>query len=204
MAERRPLILASGSRARREMLANAGLALEAVPAVGVDETAIREQLRWGNPFYPAADIAIALARAKAREVSARRPEALVIGADQLLVHDGRLFEKPKNIAEARTHLLELRGRTHELLSGAVLVADGEVVWSDVTHARLRMRAFSGTFLDAYLARAGARVTETVGAYQLEGLGLQLFEAIDGDYFTILGLPLLPLLTELRNRGEIET
>ena len=201
MGSGRRLILASGSRARREMLVAAGLMFEVLPA-DVDEVAIRERLHADAPGIDPGEVAGALARAKAEDVARRRPEARIVGADQVLVLGNRLFEKPQDVAAARAQLLELRGQTHELVS-AVAIAEGEaVVWSTLTRARMTMRPFTEDFLDGYLARAGDRVTEAVGAYQLEGLGLQLFDRIDGDYFTILGLPMLPLLEALRARGAI--
>ncbi len=201
MGSSRRLILASGSRARREMLAAAGLMFEVVPA-DVDEGAIRDRMRTDTPAIDAGEVAGGLARAKALEVARRRPEARVIGADQVLVLGDRLFEKPGDLAAARAQLLDLRGQTHELVSAVALAEGNEVVWSTLTRAQMTMRPFSEDFLDGYLARAGDRVTESVGAYHLEGLGLQLFDRIDGDYFTILGLPMLPLLAELRVRGVI--
>jgi len=197
------LVLASGSRARRDMLKAAGLEFDVVPA-DVDEPALRERLQAENPRVEGGDIAVALARAKAEAVSLRRPGALVIGADQVLTVGQRVYEKPQDVPAARTSLLELRGVTHELFSGVALAQDGGILWSDLSSARLTMRAFSMEFLDEYLVNAGGRLTESVGAYQLEGLGLQLFERVDGDYFTILGMPLLPLLAELRARGFIGT
>lgn len=201
MGEPISIVLASGSRARRDMLAAAGLAFEVVPA-DVDEPAIRDSLLAERPGVSPAEIAGALARAKAEEVSRRWPHALVIGADQILALGDSLFEKPKDITAARLQLMHLRDRTHDLVSAVALAAGGAVLWSTATRARMTMRPFSESFLDTYLARAGDRVTESVGAYQLEGLGLQLFDLIDGDYFTILGMPMLPLLAELRRRGVI--
>ncbi len=198
-----PLILASASRARRDMLAAAGLAFQVVPA-DVDEPAIRESLLAGNAAIGAAEMAMALACAKAAEVGERHVDAHVIGADQVLVLGDRLFEKPGNVAEARAQLLDLRGKTHQLCSAVALATGGRIAWSCLARARMTMRDFSETFLDAYLARVADQVTQSVGAYQLEGLGLQLFENIEGDYFTILGLPLLPLLAELRARGIVAT
>ena len=198
-----PLILASGSRTRREMMAAAGLRFEVVPA-DVDEPAIRERLVTADPGVSGAAIAAALAAAKAEEVSQRRSQSLVIGANQVLALGSRLFEKPRDLAVARENLMDLRGQAHELISAVALAHAGNVAWLGQDRARLTMREFSQAFLDDYLARAGTRVTESVGCYQLEGLGLQLFERIEGDYFTILGMPLLLLMAELRKRGVVVT
>ena len=207
------LVLASGSASRRQMLTAAGVAVEAI-ASRIDEAAIKRDLdsghggtgegaEWGR------EVARVLARAKASDVSTRAPGAVVIGADQTLtlLSDGgdagsRSFDKPAGFAEAREQLQQLRGRTHVLCSAVAIVCDGAVVWEADDAAHLTMRVFSDAFLDAYLARVGDTVCTSVGAYQLEGLGLQLFETIAGDYFTILGLPLLPLLAELRRRTVI--
>lgn len=199
MPEPTPLVLASASRTRWDMLAAAGLSFEVDPAA-VDEPALRDAMSAGKAG--AGEIAMALACAKASNVGVRRARALVIGADQVLVLGSRLFEKPGNLAEARAQLLELRGKTHELCSAVALATADRIVWSCLARARMTMRSFTSEFLDDYLARSGDQVTRSVGAYQLEGLGLQLFDAIDGDTFTILGLPLLPLLGELRARGVI--
>jgi septum formation protein len=199
MAEpQRPgLVLASASPFRRRMLEAAGLAVEVAPA-DIDEPRVREAL--GEREAP--EVALALARAKAEAVSRRLPQAWVIGADQVLAIAGRLFAKPQSPAEARRQLQELRGKAHRLHSAAALAQAGEVAWSCVDTAWLHMRLFSDAFLDAYLAAAGDRVCRTVGAYEIEGSGIQLFERVEGDHFTIIGLPLLPLLAELRVRGAI--
>ena len=143
-----------------------------------------------------------LARAKAENVGRQHKDALVIGADQVLALGEELLTKPKDAADARVALNMLRNKTHELHSAVAFAVDGTIVWSHVATARLTMRAFSDAFLDDYLVRAGDRITHSVGAYELEGLGVQLFEKIEGDYFTILGLPLLPVLNELRERGML--
>lgn len=182
------------------MLEAAGLAFAVVPA-DLDERAIRETLAAGDSSVEPADVAEVLARAKAETVSRARP-GVVIGADQVLALGDEVFEKPAGIEEARAHLLKLRGQTHQLHSAVVLAEAGEVAWAHVDTASLTMRTFSLTFLDDYLSRVGTAVCQSVGAYQLEGVGVQLFERIDGDYFTILGLPLLPLLAELRLREVI--
>jgi septum formation protein len=195
------LVLASGSRSRRQMLDAAGLTFDVSPA-DVDERAIRETLQADNSGIEPADVAEVLARAKAETISRQRPDALVIGADQVLALDDEIFEKPADLAGARRHLQKLRGRTHQLHSAVVLAGRGEVAWAHVDTASLTMHAFSVDFLENYLTLAGTVICDSVGAYQLEGLGVQLFERIEGDYFTILGLPLLPLLGELRARKVI--
>ena len=195
------IVLASASRARREVLAAAGVAFT-VDAADVDEPAIRKEILARGAKFDAAAIAQVLARAKAENVSSRHEGALIIGADQVLALGGELLTKPKDVADARAALNKLRGKTHELHSAVAFAMDGAIVWSHVATARLTMRTFSDAFLDDYLVRAGDRITQSVGAYELEGLGVQLFERIEGDYFTILGLPLLPVLNELRERGMI--
>lgn len=194
--DRPGLILASGSRTRREMLQSAGLAFTIVPA-DIDEAGIRAKLRSDNAAITPAAIAEALARAKAETVSRDHPHALVVGSDQVLSLGTEIFDKPRDLADAREHLLKLRAKDHELHSAAALARKGAVNWTHTDTARLRMRAFSEEAVDDYLARAGIEVCRSVGAYQIEGHAIQLFEKIDGDYFTILGLPLLALLSELR-------
>lgn len=197
----RQIILASTSRARREVLAAAGVPFT-VEAADVDEPAIRRKLLAGVPPVRPQQIAEALARAKAEDVSRRHRDALVIGGDQVLALDTELLTKAKDEAAARATLMKLKGRVHELHSAVALAADGKVLWAHTGAARLKMRDFSDAFVDEYLTRAGDRIGQSVGAYELEGLGVQLFETIEGDYFTILGLPLLPLLAELRAQGMI--
>ena len=197
----RQIILASTSRARREVLAAAGVPFT-VEAADVDEPAIRRKLLAGVAPVRPQQIAEALARAKAEDVSRRHRDALVIGGDQVLALGTELLSKAKDEAAARATLMKLKGRMHELHSSVALAADGKVLWAHTGTARLKMRAFSDAFLDEYLTRAGDRIGQSVGAYELEGLGVQLFETIEGDYFTILGLPLLPLLAELRAQGMI--
>jgi septum formation protein len=199
---RREVILASGSRFRRHMLEAAGLTFRVVSST-VDETSIKATLMDDNPDIDAADVAEVLARAKAEQVSAQFPEALVIGADQVLVAGGELFSKPPSIEVARKQLLALRGLTHALPTAVVLAEQGETVWSHVDEPQMVMRSFSHGFLDAYLKAEGDAVSETVGGYQLEGRGAQLFDSIEGNYFTIIGLPLLPLLAALRERGVLQ-
>jgi nucleoside triphosphate pyrophosphatase len=195
----RHIVLASASRARREVLAAAGVAFTVEPA-DVDEPAIRESLPAATPPKQIAEV---LARAKSQAVSGGHADALVIGADQVLAFDGDILTKSGDRDGARATLRRLRGKTHELHAAVTLAERGEIVWAHVGTARLTMRDFSDAFLDDYLKRAGDRVCQSVGAYELEGLGVQLFESIEGDYFTILGIPLLPLLGELRARGMIE-
>jgi septum formation protein len=195
------VILASASATRRTLLEHAGVPV-ACQAASVDEAAVR--CGAAGAGLTAAAVAGLLAAAKARDVAVHHPGALVIGADQMLDCEGRWFEKPQDLAAARTQLLELRGRTHTLSSAVAVVRDGHVLWSLTAQARLTMRPFSETFLERYLAAAGTEVCQSVGAYRIEGLGLQLFTRVDGDHFVILGLPLLPLLEVLRQQGELET
>lgn len=192
------LILASTSAARRSMLEAAGLTFEAC-AARVDEEEAKASLR-AEGLAPR-EQAVALAELKALSVSRLRP-GLVIGADQMLALEGETLDKPKNREEARRHLERLRGRWHELVTAAAIAGDGAVIWRSVDTPRLRMRSFSPAFLDSYLDRAGDAVMTSVGAYQLEGLGAQLFERVEGDYFSVLGLPLLPLLAFLREHQVI--
>jgi septum formation protein len=193
------LILASRSQARIALMSNAGLAFETIPA-DIDESALKAD-RLAQDAAPAA-IAADLADAKAIHVSSRYPAALVIGADQTLALEGRLFDKPADLMTARAQLTALRGRSHQLHSAVSLARRGEVVWRTHDTATLHVRAFSDAFLTAYLAAEGDELLNCVGAYRLEGLGAQLFERIEGDYFTILGLPLLSLLRGLRDSGEL--
>jgi len=197
------LILASGSAARKQMLQAAGVVFRVVPA-DIDEAAIRKTLTANDAEIEPGDVAEVLARAKAEAVSTDHPGVLVVGADQVLSLGDRIFEKPADCDVARDQLLALRGRTHRLYSAVVLALDGETVWSTGDMADMTMRPFSPEFLGAYLAAGGDAICQSVGAYQLEGLGAQLFEKIEGDYFTILGMPLLGLLNELRGRGALRT
>ena len=195
-----PLILASKSPFRAQILQNAGVKFRAEAAM-IDERSVEAPLVKGGAT--AEDIACVLAQAKAEEVSARFPDALVLGSDQTLSLDDELFHKPRDMDEARRHLLKLSGRTHQLSSALALARGGETIWRNLSVARLTMRALSPAFVGQHLARVGEAALSSVGAYQYEGEGIQLFEAIDGDYFTIIGLPLLPLLAELRRLGEID-
>ncbi len=201
MRERPRLVLASGSAARRHLLEAAGLVFEVMPA-DVDEVRIRDVLLKESPGADASAVAAVLAAEKARVVSLASPNDLVIGADQVLDLDGKIFSKAGTIPEARGHLLMLRGRRHDLISAVALARGGSVHWQTVATARMSMRTFSDGFLDAYVERMGERLLKSVGCYELEGLGVQLFERIDGDYFTILGIPLLPLLRRLREEEMI--
>ncbi|OPZ00857.1 septum formation inhibitor Maf [Bradyrhizobium sacchari] len=192
-----PLVLASQSSARKMLLANAGLAFEAVTA-DIDERGIQASSNLSDPR----EIALLLAREKAKAVSADRPGSYVIGADQTLALGSRLFNKPTGRAQALAQLRDLAGNSHELNSAVAVARDGTIVFEDVSVARMTMRPMSEAELPAYLDAAGDAVTRSVGAYQLEGLGIHLFERIEGDHFTILGLPLLPLLAFLRSQQLI--
>jgi septum formation protein len=191
------LILASASHSRRELLSHAGLAFEIKPS-GVDEAEATRSLTAARAAPQ--EIAEKLAEMKALRVSARHGTAMVVGGDSTLACNGRLFDKPPNMDAARKQLLALRGQTHELFSSVVVARSGARLWHWNERARLTMRPFTEEFLDAYLARAGDTVLTSVGAYRLEGLGAHLFSRVDGDYFTILGLPLLPLLSFLAGHG----
>jgi septum formation protein len=187
------LILASQSRARQMLLADAGLTFETVPAE-IDERAIQQASGLSAP----ADIAALLAREKSLFVSTRRSGRYVIGADQTLALGKQLLSKPAGRAQAAEQLHALAGKSHELYSAVAVARDGKILFEKVAIARMTMRPLTETEIDAYLDAAGAAVTSSVGAYQLEGLGVHLFDRIEGDHFTILGLPLLPLLAFLRS------
>jgi septum formation protein len=198
MAER--IVLASGSQFRKAMLEAAGVDIDVVPA-RIDERTVEKTLE-GTGASPE-DVAQVLAEAKALDVSERQPGRLVLGCDQTLSLDDELFHKPRDMEDARRHLLKLSGRTHQLNSAAVLARNGEALWRDVGIARLTMRKLEPGFIGRHLARVGPMALNSVGAYQIEGEGIQLFEKIEGDHFTIVGLPLLPLLKELRAMGAID-
>lgn len=190
-----PLVLASQSRARQMLLGNAGLAFEAVPAE-IDERTIQQKSGLLEP----GEIAALLAQEKALSVSTKMPDRYVIGADQTLALGQRLFSKPAGRAQAAEQLRALAGNTHELHSGIAVARAGKVLFSEIAIARMTMRQLSGEEIRTYLDTAGEAVMTSVGAYQLEGLGIHLFERIEGDHFTILGLPLMPLLAFLRGQG----
>lgn len=189
------LILASKSAARRAILTEAGVPFT-VQVADVDEDALK------TPGVDPVELAVELARAKALAVSRHDAEAWVLGADQTLAFDGGLVSKAPTLGAARERLIAMRGRAHQLHSGAALARNGQVVWSGVDTVEMRMRDFSDAFLEAYLAAEGKALLACVGSYRLEGLGSQLFEAVEGDYFTVLGLPLWPVLAELRRAGVI--
>src|ERR1700722_5711738 len=190
-----PLVLASRSTIRRTLLETAGVPVEIRPA-DVDERGIEATA----PLQAPVAIAALLAREKAAVIARAMPGRLVLGADQLLSLNGERFSKPADRAAARAQLAKLSGQTHELYSAIAFTRDDAVLFEHVGVARLTMRAFSGRFLDDYLDAVGDAATASVGAYQLEGLGIQLFERIDGDYFTVLGLPLITALDFLRRHG----
>jgi septum formation protein len=194
-----PLVLASASLTRARLLAEAGVAVSVDPAI-LEESEIIASFRAEGAL--SGECAAALAEAKASRVSARHPGALVIGADQILDCEGQWLEKPQDVAAARAQLRRLRGKTHELVSAVAVLRDGGTLWRAVDRARLTMRPFSDAFLEDYLARLGEDVLRSVGAYRLEALGAQLFERVEGDFFTILGLPLLPLLSFLRDHRAL--
>jgi len=192
-----PLILASQSAARVALLTAAGLRFEARPA-RVDEAAVKQACRAEGA--DAAETALTLAGLKAQRI--RDPDALVIGADQLLVCGGAWFDKPADLDAARVHLRALRGQVHRLVTAVVCLRGGQEVWRHVTEPQLRMRVFSDVFLEDYLAAEGGAVLSCVGAYRLEGLGLHLFDSVQGEHSAILGLPMLPLLGFLRQHGVV--
>jgi len=190
-----PLVLASRSAVRRTLLEAAGVPVEVRPA-DIDE----RSLETGVPSETPAAVAALLARQKALAVAALHPARMVLGADQVLALDAKLFSKPADRAAARAQLRALSGRTHELHAAIAFVRDATVVFEHVGTARLTMRSFSDRFLDAYLEAVGSAATASVGAYHIEGLGIQLFERVEGDYFTVLGLPLMASLDFLRRDG----
>ncbi|MBV5271291.1 MAG: Maf family protein [Afipia sp.] len=193
--ERQPLILASQSAVRRSLLANAGIAVETIPA-DIDERAIQQSSGLTQP----GEIAALLATEKAKFASAKHPGRYVVGADQTLALGARLFSKPADRAAAAVQIGQLAGQTHELHSAVSVAKDSVPLFSHVSVARMTMRRLTSNEIAAYIDEAGDAVTASVGAYQLEKTGVHLFERIDGDHFTILGLPLLPLLDFLRSRN----
>lgn len=195
-----PLVLASTSDIRQTLLRNAGLEFDVI-AARVDEEAVRNSM-LAEEASPR-DIADALAELKATKVSAKRPDALVIGCDQVLNLQGRLLSKPATPQEARAQLGDMRGKRHDLLSAAVICEGGKPIWRHVGVVRMTMRSFSDAYLDGYIARNWESIRHSVGAYKLEEEGVRLFSRVEGDYFTVLGLPLLDLLSYLTLRGDIE-
>ncbi|HWE74182.1 MAG TPA: nucleoside triphosphate pyrophosphatase [Stellaceae bacterium] len=193
------LILASASASRQRLLADAGIEAETDPA-DIDESAIKQECRKSG--RSSGDCATRLADAKARAVAQRHRDKLVLGADQMLDCDGEWFDKPLDRAEAREQLQRLRGRTHELVTAATIVRNDEQLWQAIETPRVTMRDFSDSFLDRYLDMVGDRVLKTVGGYELEKLGAQIMEKVEGDHFAILGLPLLPLMHFLRGAGAL--
>lgn len=194
------IILASGSEIRKTLLENAGLSFDVLPA-RVDEAAIKQSLlaEGAKPH----DIADALAEYKAQRVAGKHPSALVIGCDQVLVCDGAIYDKARDLAEAEATLRSLRGKAHQLLSAVVIYDEGKPVWRTVGRAQLIMRNFSDEFLSTYLERNRKDILTTVGCYMLEAEGVQLFARVQGDYFTVLGFPLLDVLEFLRNRSVLD-
>jgi len=191
------LILASGSQARRDLLRNAGVDFTVQPS-GIDEAALK-LAATGSPL----ELAASLAAAKALAVAATTRGALVIGADQVLVCGEEIYNKPVDLTDAARQLRRLRGRTHVLVTAVCLAQDGAVLWQHEASPRLTMRDFSDDELASYIKAEGAALLDLPGAYRLEGLGVRLFTAVEGDFFTILGLPLLPLLAALRVAGAVQ-
>lgn len=198
---RAPLILASASATRRKLLEGTGLTFS-TKSSDLDEAAMRTAMGVEGTVEPS-DVAEVLARAKAEDVSAQVGEAFVIGGDQVMSAGGKIYGKPQSMEDARTRLLDLSGKSHQLHTAVVIATAGATVWSYTDVATLTMRRLSPEFVGRYLAAAGEGVLGAVGAYQIELLGIQLFEKIEGDFFSILGLPLLPLLDALRREGAIE-
>lgn len=197
----RPMLLASSSAIRLQLLLQAGIETTAMPA-RIDEDTIRQSLEseQAKPH----DIADALAEMKARKLAEKHPDALVLGCDQLLAFNDKIYAKPETIEDARNQLHAFRGQTHKLLSALVLYDAGKPIWRHISTAKLTMRNASDAYIDAYLARNWHSIQHSVGGYKLEEEGIRLFTTIEGDYFTILGLPLLPLISYLGTRGFIET
>ena len=194
------LVLASASPFRRMLLENAGIAFQAT-AADIDERAIEGEVeRQGSSPE---EVALILAEAKARNVGQAFPDDIIIGSDQTMSLGARVYHKPRDMSEARDHLMSLSGRVHQLNSGIVLTRGNDILWKHVSSARMSVRPLRPEFIDAHLARVGTKALASVGAYQLEGEGIQLFDRIDGDYFTILGLPMLPLLEKLRDLRVID-
>lgn len=195
-----PIILASGSAIRHQILTQAGIGFETI-VKSVDETAIKASMLSEN--FRLQDIADALAEAKSVRVSQQNP-GLVIGADQIMVMNNSLFDKPKDMNEAKSRLLSMRGKTHYLIGAVVISENGIPVWRHLAKTKLTMREFSDSFLDDYLVAEGESLLQSVGAYRFEGRGSQLFSNVEGDFFSILGLSLLPVMDYLRQRGAISS
>lgn len=193
------IVLASASPFRRKMLEDAGLAFRSEPAE-IDERAVEEAV--AGELTPA-DLAELLAEAKAVDVSSRNPDALVIGSDQTMALDAQVFHKPQDMDGAYRHLAALSGKTHQLHSGVVIAKNGETLWRHVETANMTMRTLTPEEIGRYLGEVGEMALKSVGAYQIEGRGIRLFERIDGDFFSIIGLPLLPVLAELRRLGALK-
>ena len=194
----RPLILASQSAARQHMLRQAGVDFS-IQKSALNEDDLREKLM--QSMTAPETMALALAQAKALSVAHDNPDAAVIGADQILHYNGKIFNKARNIDEAKANLSMLSGKQHGLISAVCVVQGGKSVWHHIEKSRLSMRVLSPAAIDVYAARAGGVLTECVGGYALEGLGAWLFDSVDGDFFTILGMPLIPLLHHLRTHGQ---
>lgn len=194
------LILASSSASRQMLMRNAGLDFSSIPA-DIDERSI--DARLADEGAAPETIAVELAKAKALAVSLLHPSAFVIGSDQTMSLGSRIYHKPKDMDEAHANLMSLSGKTHRLNCGAAIAQNGKIIWDIVTVADMTVRDLDKDFVTRHLERVGPKVLSSVGAYQLEGEGIQLFTSIEGDYFTILGLPLLPLLTKLRMLGVID-
>lgn len=190
-----PLILASKSSARREVLANAGVSFE-IQVAGIDEDALKV------PGVDARELAIELAKAKALAVSEQHPQAVVLGADQTLAFNGGLISKAPSLEAAKARLSDMRGKPHQLHSGVALAQGGKILWADADTAHMRVRDFSDAFLDRYIEVEGEELLHCVGSYRLEGMGSQLFDKVDGDYFTVLGMPLWLVLEQLRQFGVL--
>jgi septum formation protein len=202
-ARNRSIILASASPVRRQLLERAGLVFD-VEVSSVDEKVVREALADETSGIEPGDFAEVLARAKAEDVARMVDADIVIGADQVLSMDGVSYAKAESIAEARHQLLAFKGKAHQLHSAVAIVNEGTFTWAHVEDVTVHMRDYSSAFVGKYLAAAGEEVLQSVGCYQLEGLGVQLIDAVDGDYFSVLGLPLFALLGELRRQGLIAT
>jgi septum formation protein len=194
-----PLVLASTSPFRKQLLQQAGLAFSTA-APDIDEREI--EARAEHQSLSPSELADVLGREKALAVSKTQAGALVLGGDQVMALGNTVYHKPKDLAAARAQLLSLRGATHVLNSSLALALDGKIIWSHVSRAEMTMRMFSEMFLDDYLDKVGDKILKSVGGYQIEGMGVQLFSAINGDYFTIIGVPLLPLMEKLRELDSV--